>query len=628
MFYLRVDSLSKAYHDKVLFEDVAFSLSKGQRVALVARNGTGKTTLIRILAGEEPADKGRIEWARDIRVGFLPQEPRLNPEHTILEALYASERPELQAIQAYEKALQTHDSALIQKAYAEVDRLHAWDFQLKAQQILSRLKIDQLSQPVAVLSGGQKRRIALAQTLIDAPDFLILDEPTNHLDLEMMEWLEQYLTAQSMTLLMVTHDRYFLEAVCDEILELDRGQLYRVSGGFSDYLAQKYARLAREERETEVARNRYRRELVWFRKQPRARGTKSRARSEAFLALEEELNAGAPEKALELDILMPRLGTKILELHHLAKAFGPQVLLNDFSHTFSRGDRIGVVGPNGSGKSTFLNLITGEEDLDQGERVLGETVSLGYYRQQNMAFREDQRVIDAVKEIAEVLPVRGGGQITAAQMLERFLFPAPVHWRQISTLSGGEKRRLYLLTVLLSNPNFLILDEPTNDLDIATIEVLEDFLQDFQGNLLVVSHDRWFMDRLVDHLFVFEGRGLVRYFPGNYTDYWLAQQEQEKAQRLQAREEKPAERKPPRENKPRLSYKQQKEFEGLEQELEKLQQRKAELEQELANPGDLGAGSLQRLSAAFGEIEAEIESKEMRWLELAELAEGNQDSTL
>jgi ABC transport system ATP-binding/permease protein len=621
VFYLRVDSLSKAYHDKLLFEDIAFSLSKGQRVALVARNGTGKTTLIRILAGEEPADKGRIEWARDIRVGFLSQEPNLNPEHTIRQALYASERPELQAIRVYEEALQSQDNAAIAKAYAEVEKLNAWDFQVKAQQILSQLKIDKLEQPVAVLSGGQKRRIALAQTLLDAPDFLILDEPTNHLDLDMMEWLEQYLTGQAMTLLMVTHDRYFLEAVCDEILELDQGQIFRVSGGFSDYLAQKYARLARESRETEVARNRYRRELVWFRKQPRARGTKARARSDAFLALQDELDSGpAPEAGLSLDILMPRLGGKNLELNNLSKAFGEQVLLKDFNHHFSKGDRIGVVGPNGSGKSTFLNLITGELPLDQGEVVCGETIKLAYYRQQNMAFREDQRVIEVVKEIAEVLPVRGG-QITAAQMLERFLFPAPVHWRQVSTLSGGEKRRLYLLTVLLQNPNFLILDEPTNDLDIATIEVLEDFLQDFPGNLLVVSHDRWFMDRLVNHLFVFEGQGQVRYFPGNYTDYWLAQQELEKAQRQLEREEKPIERKPPRENKPRMSYKQQKEFEGLEKELEVLNQRKAELEQELANPLDLGAGSLQKLSTAFGEIEAEIESKELRWLELAELAE-------
>jgi ATP-binding cassette subfamily F protein uup len=627
VFYLRVDSLSKAYHDKVLFKDVAFSLSKGQRVALVARNGTGKTTLIRILAGEEPADQGRIEWARDIRVGFLPQEPELNPEHTVMQALYASERPELRAIHAYEVALKSQDTAQIQRAYAEVERLHAWDYQVMAQQILSRLKIDGLEQPVAVLSGGQKRRIALAQTLLDAPDFLILDEPTNHLDLDMMEWLEQYLTSQSMTLLMVTHDRYFLEAVCDEILELEQGQLYRVSGGFSDYLAQKYARLERESRETEVARNRYRRELAWFRKQPRARGTKSRARSEAFLSLQDELESVSGEGALSLDILMPRLGGKILELHHLAKAFGDKVVLKDFSHDFSKGDRIGVVGPNGSGKSTFLNLLVGEQPLDQGEVVIGETIELAYYRQQNMHFRNDQRVIEVIKEIAEVLPVRGGGQITAAQMLERFLFPAPVHWRQVSTLSGGEKRRLYLLTVLLKNPNFLILDEPTNDLDIATIEVLEDFLQDFKGNLLVVSHDRWFMDRLVNHLFVFEGDGQVLYFPGNYTDYWLAQQEQEKALRQQAKEDKvkedkPLERKPPRENKPKLSYKQQKEYEGLEQELEQLQTRKQQMEAELANPGDLGAGSLQKLSATFGELEAEIESKELRWLELAELAEG------
>lgn len=622
MFYLRVDGLSKAYHDKVLFQDIAFSLSKGQRVALVARNGTGKTTLIRILAGEEPADAGRIEWARGIRVGFLPQDPRLNPEHTVLQALYASERPQLQALQAYEEALLRQDSTAIENAYATVERLQAWDYQVKAQRILSRLKIDYLGQPLAVLSGGQQRRIALAQTLLDAPDFLILDEPTNHLDLEMMEWLEQYLATQSMTLLMVTHDRYFLEAVCDEILELERGQLYRVSGSFSDYLAQKYARLEREAREAQIARNRYRRELAWFRKQPRARGSKSRARSEAFLALQAELESGSTEAALQLDILMPRLGGKILELHHLSKAFGGQVLLQDFNHQFSKGDRIGIVGPNGSGKSTFLNLITGHEPPDQGERIQGETVVMGYYRQQNVALREDQRVIEVVQEIAEVLPVRGGGQITAAQMLERFLFPAPVHWRQVSTLSGGEKRRLYLLTVLLSNPNFLILDEPTNDLDIATIEVLEDFLQDFGGNLLIVSHDRWFMDRLVDHLFVFEGQGQVRYFPGNYTDYWLAQQAVEKLQRHKERSDKAPERRSTRESKPRLNYKQQREFEGLEKELEQLQQRKAELAEELANPANLEAGTLQRLSVAFGVLEAEIEAKELRWLELAELAEG------
>lgn len=621
MFYLRVKGLSKAYDDKLLFKDISFSIHKGQRVALIARNGTGKTTLIRILAGEEQADTSHIEWSPNIRVRFLPQQARLNPQHTVLQALYASDDPHLQALRAYEEALLSQDHSAIEKTYAMVEHLQAWDYQIKAQHILSRLKIDQLEQPVAVLSGGQQRRIALAQTLLDTPDFLILDEPTNHLDLEMLEWLEQYLTTQSTTLLMVTHDRYFLEAVCDEILELDRGQLFRIQGGFSDYLAQKCARLEQIARETEIARHRYRRELAWFQKQPRARGTKSRARSEAFLALQAELASDTPEASLALDILMPRLGNQILELRHISKAFGSQVILQDFSHRFSKGDRIGIVGPNGSGKSTFLNLIAGHEPLDQGERIQGETVVMGYYRQHNDMLKEERRVIEVIKEIAEVLPVRGGRHITAAQMLERFLFPASVHWRQVSTLSGGEKRRLYLLTVLLSNPNFLILDEPTNDLDMATIEVLEDFLDDFKGNLLIVSHDRWFMDRLVDHLFIFEGQGQVRYFSGNYTDYWLAQQHTQKILRQQDRNHSLSEHKPRSESKPRLSYKQKKELEYLEKELEQLQRHKAELAQKLANPADLQADTLQQLSITFGRLEAEIEQKEWRWLELAEQQE-------
>ncbi|MEZ0368178.1 MAG: ABC-F family ATP-binding cassette domain-containing protein, partial [Candidatus Sericytochromatia bacterium] len=485
-------------------------------------------------------------------------------------------------------------------------------------------RLDQLTQPVRHLSGGQQRRIALARALLEKPDLLVLDEPTNHLDLDMIEWLENLLTRSQQTLFMVTHDRYFLEAVCNSILELEAGSLSRYPGNFASYLEAKAARAEQGTREREAELNLYRKELAWVRKQPRARGTKSRARVDAFTALEDKLDGYADAAGLQMEIQMQRLGTKILEIEHLQKAFGPQPILNDFSHTFSRGDRIGIIGRNGTGKSTFLNILTGREPFDSGSLEWGETVRPAYYRQQGIQLENEKRVLEVVRDVAEYIPLKKGKILTAAKLLERFLFSSAAQHRYVSTLSGGEKRRLYLLTLLMANPNFLILDEPTNDLDLQTIQVLEDFLLDYPGCLLVVSHDRYLMDKLVDHLFVFEGQGEVLYYPNTYSEYWLDQQEAERAERAlrSAQKAKTGEvQAKPRDSVRKLSFKEQRELETLDKDIEKLTAEKAELSASLAMPDQLGAGTLTQLSARFGEVENLLEAKELRWLELAEIAE-------
>ncbi|MGV3526985.1 MAG: ABC-F family ATP-binding cassette domain-containing protein [Candidatus Sericytochromatia bacterium] len=619
--HLNVRNLSKRFHDQVLFEDISFSLHPGDKVALVARNGSGKTTLIRALAGLEPADSGEIELQRQIRTGFVFQNPPLNPEHSVMEAVIDSDLPAFGALRAFEAAQKNHDETALQAAYVEMERLHAWDLQQELQRTLSQLRLDQLKQPVGQLSGGQQRRIALARAVLEKPDLLILDEPTNHLDLDMIEWLEQLLQRSNQTLLMVTHDRYFLESVCTRILELDGGQLYRYQGNFSIYLEQKAARGEQLVREREADLNLYRKELAWVRKQPRARGTKSKARVEAFEQIAEKLERPVGSDSLALSIDMKRLGGKILEIEHLRKSFGEQLLIDDFSHLFNKGDRLGIIGRNGTGKSTFLNVISGLEPADAGKVEWGETIVTGYYRQQGIALKDNLRVIEVIREIAEHIPLKKGGSISASQLLERFLFTPSAQHRMVSTLSGGEKRRLYLLTILMANPNFLILDEPTNDFDIQTIQVLEDFLLDYPGCLLVVSHDRYLMDKLVDHLFVFEGGGQIRYYPGTYSEYWLDQQQLQK----QARSEKPKAEAPVRvrsNTSKKLSFKEQREFDQLEGEIERLGLEKDGISAQLANSAGLEAGTLQRLSTRFGELEAELEDKELRWLELAEKQEG------
>ncbi|HEY9839290.1 MAG TPA: ABC-F family ATP-binding cassette domain-containing protein [Candidatus Obscuribacterales bacterium] len=620
--FLTVRNLSKRYDEQALFEDISFSLHPGDKVALVARNGSGKTTLIKALAGLEPADSGEIEMSSKIRIGFVFQDPVLNPDHSVREAILDSTLPQLQAIARFEAA--GHDQAAQLAAYAEMEKLHAWDLQQELQRVMSQLRLDQLTQPVRHLSGGQQRRIALARALLEKPDLLVLDEPTNHLDLDMIEWLENLLTRSQQTLFMVTHDRYFLEAVCNSILELEAGSLSRYPGNFASYLEAKAARAEQGTREREAELNLYRKELAWVRKQPRARGTKSRARVDAFTALEDKLDGYADAAGLQMEIQMQRLGTKILEIEHLQKAFGPQPILNDFSHTFSRGDRIGIIGRNGTGKSTFLNILTGREPFDSGSLEWGETVRPAYYRQQGIQLENEKRVLEVVRDVAEYIPLKKGKILTAAKLLERFLFSSAAQHRFVSTLSGGEKRRLYLLTLLMANPNFLILDEPTNDLDLQTIQVLEDFLLDYPGCLLVVSHDRYLMDKLVDHLFVFEGQGEVLYYPNTYSEYWLDQQEAERAERAQrsAQKAKTAEAQAkPRDSVRKLSFKEQRELESLDKDIEQLTAEKAELSASLAMPDQLGAGTLTQLSARFGEVENLLEAKELRWLELAEIAE-------
>lgn len=619
--YLRLTDVSKAYHDKVLFQEISFSIHPGDKIALVASNGSGKTTLIRAIAGSEPADAGEIYQASGIRVGYVFQQPQLDPDLTVKEAIMQADLPAMKALRAYEQAQLSQDTAALTAALDAVEKHHGWDVQQNMQRMMSQLQLDQLTQPIKHLSGGQQRRIDLARALLEAPDLLILDEPTNHLDLDMIEWLEQYLAQGNQTLFMVTHDRYFLESVCSQIFELDRGQLHTYVGNYSDYLTARAQRALEAAKQRESALNLYRKELVWIRKQPRARGTKSKARVEAFDHLIDELQASRPDtQNLEMEVNMQRLGGKILEIEGLSKHLGGRCLFQGVHHTFNKGDRIGIIGRNGTGKTTFLNLLTGFDIADTGTVTWGETVKWAYYRQQGMTLKDDQRILDVIKDVAEYLPLKKGKTLSAAQLLERFLFPPESHFKYVSLLSGGEKRRLYLLTLLMTNPNFLILDEPTNDLDMQTIQVLEDFLADFKGCLLVVSHDRYFMDKLVDHLFVFENEQ-VRYFPQSYSVYWEQQQaeQRQKASVSTASSEAKAPRKKDKVQK--LSWKEERELEALEQELETLQARLQELEAELADTRHLEAGGLQRLSQAYGDCQIALETAELRWLELEEKKE-------
>ncbi len=619
--YLRLTDVSKAYHDKVLFQEISFSIHPGDKIALVASNGSGKTTLIRAIAGSEPADAGEIYQASGIRVGYVFQQPQLDPDLTVKEAIMQADLPAMKALRAYEKAQLSQDTAALTAALDAVEKHHGWDVQQNMQRMMSQLQLDHLTQPIKHLSGGQQRRIDLARALLEAPDLLILDEPTNHLDLDMIEWLEQYLAQGNQTLFMVTHDRYFLESVCSQIFELDRGQLHTYVGNYSDYLTARAQRALEAAKQRESALNLYRKELVWIRKQPRARGTKSKARVEAFDHLIDALQASRPDtQSLEMEVNMQRLGGKILEIEGLSKQLGGRCLFQGVHHTFNKGDRIGIIGRNGTGKTTFLNLLTGFDIADTGTVTWGETVKWAYYRQQGMTLKDDQRILDVVKDVAEYLPLKKGKTLSAAQLLERFLFPPESHFKYVSLLSGGEKRRLYLLTLLMTNPNFLILDEPTNDLDMQTIQVLEDFLEAFKGCLLVVSHDRYFMDKLVDHLFVFENEQ-VRYFPQSYSVYW-EQQQIEQRQKAAVNTVSSGAKTPRKKDKvQKLSWKEERELESLEQELETLQARLQQLEAELADTRHLEAGGLQRLSQAYGDCQAALETAELRWLELEEKKE-------
>jgi len=620
---LSAENLSKSYGERQLFSGLTFGINQGQKVALIARNGTGKSTLLNILAGKDFPDSGLVTYRKGLRVAYLEQEPLLDASLTVGETLYASENELVRIVGQYEAALQRpEDTAGYQRAFEAMERARAWDLETRFNQILSRLQLNDPRAPVGTLSGGQRRRLALAHCLIEEPELLLLDEPTNHLDLEMIEWLEDYFASQPVSLLMVTHDRYFLDRVCNQILELDNGALYTYQGGYEAYLQEKEGREAVTATTARKTQALYKKELEWMRRQPKARTTKSRSRIEDFEQLKKKALQRRQEREMELEINMERLGSKVVELHRVAKRYGDRTLFEGFSYSFQRGERVGLVGPNGSGKTTFLDLVAGLTLPDAGKVVQGETLKIGYYTQAGMSADPGMKVIDAVREFGDYIPLKKGRQLSAQQLLERFLFDRSAQYDYIEKLSGGERKRLFLCTVLIQNPNFLILDEPTNDLDIITLSVLEDFLLDFPGTLLIVSHDRYFMDKITDHLFIFDGRGGIRDFPGNYTDfrrYGLT--EEAGAGTAPARAASPA---PPQEKsgarRGKRSYAQQREFETLETEIARLESRKAELEAGLADPG-LPGEQLDRVARELASLLAELEGKTERWFELAAIEE-------
>jgi len=620
MNFLSVEQLTKSYGERILFSDLTFGIEQGQKAAIVAKNGAGKSTLLRCLLGFEPADNGSVTFRKELRIAFMEQTEDLNPELSVLDAVLDHDLPEIQLIKAYADALAANDEAKLGELYQALTEHQAWDLEVKVQQIMSVLKLSGITQKVGQLSGGQKKRVALAKVLLSEAEFLILDEPTNHLDLDMIEWLEQYLSASQLTLLMVTHDRYFLEVVCDTIFELADQTIYRYKGNFSYYLEKKAEREEQLQSTIEKAKNTFRKELDWIRRQPKARGTKQKARVDAFSDLKKVASQRLEEDELELPIKMERLGTKIVEFHKVSKAFGTRAMLDDFSYHFQRQERLGIVGNNGTGKTTFLKMLTGETEPDKGKIVIGETVVFGYYSQELMEVDPDMKVIDVVREVAEFIPLEKGRQLSAAQLLERFLFPRDMHYHFVHKLSGGERRRLKLLRVLMLNPNFLILDEPTNDLDIFAMAVLEEYLRLFQGSLIVVSHDRYFMDKMVDHLFVFQGEGKIKDITGNYHSYRTALQQNQREQKQTPKTEIPLVQKSEQsEKKRKMSFKEKQEFEQIEKELPLLEQEKELLSAELSS-GTLSNELLLEKGARLGQVVAQIDEFTMRWLELSELA--------
>lgn len=622
LIYLQAENIYKSFGDLEVLNDISLSLFQNQRTALVARNGTGKSTLLNILAGHDIPDSGKVTLRNDISVGYLPQEPQLDLTKSVLENVFKADDEVSVAVRNYERAIELGDRKILQQAIDEMDRLNVWDREQKAKQILSVLQLDEFNQPVEHLSGGQRKRVALAAVLIGNPDLFILDEPTNHLDLEMVEWLEEYLIRSQKTLLMVTHDRYFLDRVCTDIVEIDQKLVYAYNGNYPYFIEKRDERIRAKKAEIDKASNLLRRETEWMRRMPQARGTKAKYRIDAFYKLRETASQNIRTDEVEIGVSATRLGKKIMEVKGLSKSFDNRVILKDFSYTFNRFERLGIVGANGTGKTTFLNLITGNLPPDSGEIDPGATLKIAYYRQEGMNFSEDVKVIDVVSEIADVITLANGKTITASQFLNNFLFTPDKQHTLVRKLSGGEKRRLYLLTILMQNPNFLILDEPTNDLDIFTLNVLEDYLMNFPGVVVVVSHDRYFMDKLVDGLLIFEGNGEVSGFPGNYTEYrqWLKEQEQCKTSDSAKKVTVDEKRVQPERKRNKLTYAQKKELEQLTVEIEMLEKEKRDIEASLGN-GVLNANELIEKSARFSEITKLLEEKEMRWLELSELGE-------
>lgn len=614
--YLSVENISKSYGERVLFEDISFGINKDQKIAFVAKNGTGKTSILNIIAGLDSSDTGQIVSRKDISIAYLAQTDDLNPNLTIEETIFDTDNKILSIINQYEKALKKpEDADAYQAAFDLMDQNNAWDFETQYTQILSKLKLDNLSQKIGSLSGGQRKRLSLAIVLISKPDLLILDEPTNHLDLEMIEWLEDFFAKEKITLFMVTHDRYFLERVCDEILELDHGKIYKYKGNYSYYLEKKEERIQLEKVTTEKAKNLFKKELDWMRKQPKARTTKSKSRIDDFYEIKEKAHQRRKDHKVQLEINMERLGSKILELHKLKKSYGDKVILDGFDYVFKRGERIGIIGKNGTGKSSFLNIITQKNPVDGGKVVVGETVKFGYYTQAGIRIKEGQKVIEVIKEFGEFIPLTKGRKISASQLLERFLFDKKKQYDFVEKLSGGEQKRLYLCAVLIQNPNFLILDEPTNDLDVVTLNVLENFLLDYPGNLMVVSHDRYFMDKIVDALFVFRGNGIVENFPGNYSDFRAYENSnpyEEEPQNIET-STKVSE---PKNTKNSLSYTEKREFGALEDEIERLQNKKERIEKEFLNV-EIVEENIAKKSEELQQIIYDLEQKEERWLELS-----------
>lgn len=644
MNLLSVENIAKSYGIRTLFKEVSFGLADGDRVALVARNGAGKSTLLNILSGKDQSDTGKVSIRKGLSIGVLQQDPQFDLDKTVIETVLEGEAEVSKLVREYELLLEQseHDlsadlQAKLHDAMERMTELNAWDHETEVKTLLSKLGFIEVSQKVATLSGGQRKRLALAQLLIAEPELLILDEPTNHLDIDMIEWLEGYLTSRNLTILLVTHDRYFLDRVCQRIIEIDKEKLFNYDGDFPYFIERKAEREEQEASTLEKSRNLYRRELIWVRKMPRARGTKQKARTDAFDKVAEKAKGRAPEEELKLVVKMSRMGGKIIEMIHVHKSFGDKLILKDFDYTFKKGEKIGIVGKNGVGKSTLLNAIMGLEPIDSGKIQAGETIVFGYYSQTGMIGQDEKRVIEVIKDIAEFFPLADGTKMSAAQMLQRFLFSPQTQFSYVSSLSGGERRRLYLLTVLMKNPNFLILDEPTNDLDILTLGILEDFLLDFAGCVIIVSHDRYFMDKLVDHLFVFEGEGIVKDFPGNYSQW----REKPSNARILSREletvtsEKAAEKKLQEVNKKtsfselnvsnlalkkKPTFKEKFEFDSLEKDIPSLEKEKIEITEKLGTSID--HSEISKLSERFAIVEAELELKSMRWLEMSELMQG------
>jgi len=612
--YLSVENISKSYGERLLFENISFGIHKDQKIAFIAKNGTGKTTILNILIGKDSPDSGQIISRKGLRIEYLAQKDSLNDEETIEEAIFSSENKTLKVIQQYEHALKNpEDSEAYQKAFELMEHHNAWDFETQYTQILSKLKLNDLSQKISNLSGGQRKRLSLAIVLIHKPDLIILDEPTNHLDLEMIEWLEEFFKNEKITLLMVTHDRYFLERVCNEIIELDEGKLYSYKGNYSYYLQKKEERLEIEQTTLGKAKNLFKKELEWMRRQPKARTTKSKSRIDDFYQIKEKAHQRRQDHVPQLEINMERLGSKIIEMHKVSKSFDDKVVLNAFDYVFKRGERIGIIGKNGTGKTSFLNMITGKLAADSGKVIVGETIKFGHYSQDGIQIKEGQKVIEVIKEFGEYIPLTKGGKISAGHLLERFLFDRKKQYDFVEKLSGGELKRLYLCTVLIQNPNFLILDEPTNDLDVLTLNVLENFLLDYPGNLIVVSHDRYFMDKVVDHLFVLDDEGNISDFPGNYSDYRIYNDSQPVKETTK---EKKVDNRVKSAASGKLNYNEQREFKKLEKDIAQLTKEKGGIEK-LFEENKIEDESINETSQKLHKLIVSLEEKEERWLELS-----------